>query len=148
MRKPIRPTDRLAQLRQPRRLMRAVPAAAAPLSASQTGHASAGWSLPHRSQRAVVAKDADWGIDGNCKRSPGRRETCRASIDDWVRPEPATPPAVARTTHPWSMSLRYQVLDTTAAATKRRQGHRPWHRGQLFKNEMLEDEVGVRQHRH
>jgi hypothetical protein len=93
MRKPISLTDRLAQPRRPRRLLRAVPADAAPLAASQTGHACAGWSLPHCSRRVVLAKGAGWGVDGSCKRSPCRRETCIASIDDWVRPEPAGHPA-------------------------------------------------------
>jgi hypothetical protein len=44
------------------------------------------------------------------------------------------------------MLLRYQELDNTAAAIERRaagQGHWPWHRWQLVKNEMLKYELGV-----
>jgi hypothetical protein len=128
MRKPIRPADRLAQPRQSRRLLRA--AAAAPLAASQTRHACVGWSLPHRSRRAVVAKYAVWGVDGSCKRSPVRRETCRsrASIieSDLSRPPRRLWHVYYRGCHKlrlyrWNMLLRYQVLDNTAAATKRRQ---------------------------
>jgi hypothetical protein len=80
MRKPIRPADRLAQPRQSRCLLRV--AAAAPLAASQTGHTCVGWSLPHRSRRAVVAKYAISGVDGSCKRSSVRRETCRSRASE------------------------------------------------------------------
>jgi hypothetical protein len=130
MRKPIRPADRLAQPRQSRRLLRA--ATAAPLAASQTGHACVGWSLPHRSRRAVVAKYAVWGVDSSCKRSSFRRETCRSrASESMINSDLSRPPR--RLWHVyyrgcqklrlylWNMLLRYQVLDNTAVATRRRQ---------------------------